>query len=68
MPEVVWETMNIYDKFHKAVKVRIGPAFDSIERVQDKHPKLILPINVALVAALPAWCMLAAFVNARREL
>jgi len=68
LSQTVWETMNIYDKFHKAVSMRINPTFDRIETLVDKHPKLTVPVNATLIAAFPAWCVLAAFVNARRTL
>jgi len=59
--------MNIYDKFHKAVEIRIGPTFDVIEKVCDRYPRLYPPVNTALFLGLPAWLALAIFVNARRE-
>ena len=60
--------MNKYDKFYKAVSIRIDPTFDKIESFCDKHPKLALPICFGLAAAFPAWCALANFVHSRREL
>lgn len=58
--------MNIYENFHKAVSIRIGPTFDCIEDVVERYPKLAPPIAIVLIAGLPAWCALAQFVNSRR--
>lgn len=57
----------IANDFHGFVGDRIGPTFDRIERACDRHPGLTLPVNLGLIAALPAWCVLGSVVNRLRR-
>lgn len=58
--------MNVYNKFYKAIEIRINPTFDKIEGIIDYYPKLATPIILGLVLAFPAWCALGQFVNIRK--
>jgi hypothetical protein len=58
---------NIAGKFHKKVSNNIGPAFDLIEVICDKNPKLILPINIVLLSFFPTWCIVGATVRHIRD-